>query len=159
VDCDLGVFYEVILGPGTAPEDVFIFWLDETEEIISRNPQFFPTELGTYFVEVQPRNGSLCEIDPLQFVVDNLDLEIEVALEALPFCADDPFTIITVVADLTDVTVIEWYLIENGVRVPINSFFGMEEVVIQQNGVYEVVLSNGSGCVVGSAQIEVSNLL
>jgi hypothetical protein len=155
VDCDLGVFYEVILGPGTAPEDVFIFWLDETEEIISRNPQFFPTELGTYFVEVQPRNGSLCEIDPLQFVVDNLDLEIEVALEALPFCADDPFTIITVVADLTDVTVIEWYLIENGVRVPINSFFGMQQVVIQQNGVYEVVLTNGSGCIVGSAQIEV----
>ncbi|MFD2202129.1 gliding motility-associated C-terminal domain-containing protein [Shivajiella indica] len=155
VDCDLGVFYEVILGPNVAPEDVFIFWLDQSGQIISRNPQFFPTAIGTYFVEVQPRNGTLCEIDPLQFVVDNLSEEIEVSLEVLPFCADDPFTIITVIADLSDITVIEWYSIQNGVRTPIDSFFGMDRVVIQQNGLYEVVLTNSSDCEVGSAQAEI----
>jgi large repetitive protein len=157
VDCVLGIFYEVVLGPNTAPEDVFIFWLDQSGEIISRNPQFFPTAIGTYFVEVQPRNGSLCDVEPIQFVVDDLSEEIEVTLEVLPFCVDDPFTIITVLADLSDVTVIEWYRIENGTRIPQDQFFGLDRIVVQvgQEGLYEVVLTNSSGCEIGSAQIEV----
>jgi large repetitive protein len=157
VDCDLGLFYEIVLGQNTAPEDVFIFWLDQSGGIISRNPQFFPTAIGTYFVEVQPRNGSLCDTDPIQFVVDDLSEKIDVSLEALPFCADDPFTIVTIIADLSDVPVREWYLIENGIRIPKSEYFGMDRVVIQvgQEGLYEVVLTNSSGCEIGSAQIEV----
>lgn len=154
-DCELGVFYEAVLGPNEDPNQVFIFWLDANRQVVSRNPLFFPRSTGEYFLEVQPRSGTLCDNQSISFVVEDITPEINVELISEPFCADDPFTIISIVADLTDVSLIEWYEIVNGERVLQQNWIGFEDVVVLFNGVFEVVLSNSDGCIIGSAQIEI----
>ncbi|EKB49930.1 gliding motility-associated C-terminal domain-containing protein [Cecembia lonarensis] len=155
VDCDLGLFYEAVLGPNEDPNQVFIFWLDSNGEVVSRNPLFFPRVPGTYFLEVQPRTGSLCEIDPISFTVEDTDPQIDVELEALPFCAEDPFTLISVIADLSDVALIQWFEIINGERELIEDWIGLDQVVALFEGVFEIVLINNDGCEIGTAIIEI----
>ncbi|PSL02602.1 gliding motility-associated C-terminal domain-containing protein [Cecembia rubra] len=155
IDCDLGIYYEAVLGPNEDPNQVFIFWLDSNSRVVSRNPLFFPRATGEYFLEVQPRTGALCENQSISFIVDDITPEINVELVAEPFCADDPFTIISIIADLSDVARVEWYEIVNGERVSQQNWLGLEDVVVLENGIFEVLLINGDGCVVGSDQIEI----
>ena len=155
VDCVLGLFYEASLGPNVDSNEVFIFWLNANGEIVSRNPLFFPTVPGDYFLEVQPRLGSLCDIPPLSFSVGDLAPETDVELMAEPFCAEDPFTVISIVSDLSDVSLIEWYQVINGESVLQEDWIGFEDVVILFNGLYQVVLYNQDGCVIGTGEIEI----
>jgi len=155
VDCELGLFYEAVLGPNEDPNQVFIFWRDSNGEVVSRNPLFFPRVSGEYFLEVQPRTGVLCENNSINFMVEDVIPEIDVALEALPFCAEDPFTVISIIADLSDVTLIQWFQIVNGEREIILDWLGFEQVVVLNEGLYEVALLNSEGCEIGTANIQI----
>jgi hypothetical protein len=155
VDCDLGLFYEAVLGPNEDPNQVFIFWLDSSGEVVSRNPLFFPRTPGTYFLEVQPRTGSLCDIAPIAFTVQDIDPRIDVELEALPWCSEIDFTVISIIADLSDVALKQWFEVVNGERELIEDWIGLDPVVTEFEGIFEVVLINNDGCEIGSAQIEI----
>lgn len=159
VDCDLGVYYEAVLGPGVNPNDVFIFWLNANREVVSRNPLFFPTQEGDYFLEVQPNSGALCAVDPIAFTVDDLAAQIEVELTSIPWCYDQELTLIFLNADLTNVALIEWFKVENGVTGPIPTDSDPNPLAltkgVEEPGIYRVVLTSVDGCIVGEAEIEI----
>jgi large repetitive protein len=155
VDCDLGVSYSVVLF-GFNPNDANFFWRDESGQIVGRNQQFFPPSAGLYSVEVQPRSGGLCPTRVIPFEVEEFIDSVDLDLEALPFCAEDAFTVITAEADFSLVTAIDWFRIEGNNRIPIPDFEGLEAVTVFDDGIYQVVLTSVYGCELAREQVQIT---
>lgn len=154
VDCETGVSYTLDLN-GLAPADIRIFWRNEAGEIISRNPIFFPSAPGDYTVEVQPAVGGLCPPSSIDFTVDEFVGPVDIELEALPFCGEDVFTLITIVGDLSNVRDIIWYRVTGTGRTELPEFADQDEVTITEAGVYQVELINNFDCRVAREQIQI----
>ncbi len=155
IDCDDGVSYEAILN-GSTPDEVFFFWRNESGEVTGRNQTFFPPSAGEYTLEVQPRAGNSCPPAQIPFTVEEFGEPVDVSLEALPYCAQDPFTTVTVLGDLSNVVDIEWYALQGANAIRLNDFDGMESITVLEDGFYQVILYNGFGCEVGRDQIRVT---
>ncbi len=154
IDCDVGVSYEAIL-QGVQAADVLIFWRNDAGQIVSRNQVFFPSVAGDYTLEVQPRGSTLCPASPIPFTVEEFEFNIDVQLDALPFCGEDVFTIISIENDLRNVATINWFLVQGGGRVPLPGFDGEATITVLESGVYQVVLTNNFGCEIGVAQTQI----
>ena len=111
VDCDLGVSYSVVLF-GFNPNNANFFWRNDSGQIIGRDQRFFPPGPGIYSIEVQPRSGGLCPTRIIEFEVEEFIDSVDLTLDALPFCAEDAFTVITAEADFSLVTAIDWFRVE-----------------------------------------------
>ncbi|ERM84719.1 hypothetical protein P872_23705 [Rhodonellum psychrophilum GCM71 = DSM 17998] len=153
--CATAISYDAILN-GTDPADVFFFWKNESGAIVGRNQTFFPAAAGEYSLEVQPRAGSLCPAAPIDFTVEDFGQPVNVVLDALPFCGDDPFTTITVVADLTNVASIQWFSLQGGVATLLPGFDDQQTITVIENGVYQAVLFSGFGCELGRQQVQIT---
>ncbi|WP_367127109.1 hypothetical protein [Mongoliibacter sp.] len=154
IDCETGVSYTVDL-KGLAPADVRIFWRNSNGEIISRNPILFPTIAGEYTLEVQPAAGGLCPPTSISFEVEEFEDDLEIELEALPFCGEDVFTIISIIGDLNNVAEINWYSVTGNTRTLLPLFADQSDVTIIEAGVYQVELINNFGCTVALEQIQI----
>ncbi|MFD2033685.1 hypothetical protein ACFSKL_02725 [Belliella marina] len=153
VDCVTGVSYEAILN-GTDPADVFFFWRNANGDVVGRSQVFNPSGAGDYTLDVQPRVGSNCPTPPIPFTVEEFENELDYEVEVLPFCAEDPFTTITISGDL-DNTSIEWFRIEGTNRIPLTEFEDSSVYTATVDGLYEFVIRNDFGCVVGREQVSI----
>lgn len=154
VDCDTGVSYTLELN-GLAPADIRIFWRNEAGEIISRNPIFFPSAPGNYSVEVQPAVGGLCPPSSIDFTVDEFVGPVDIELDALPFCGEDVFTIISINGDLDNVAEINWFAVSGTTRTALPMFADQTDITVIEAGVYQVELINNFGCRVAREQIQI----
>jgi large repetitive protein len=155
VDCDLGVSYSVALF-NFNPNNANFFWRDDSGQIVGRDQRFFPPGPGTYSIEVQPRNGGLCPTRTIEFEVEEFIDNVELELDALPFCAEDAFTVITAVADFSLVTAIDWFRVEGNNRIPLPDFEGLESVTVLEDGIYQLVLTSVYGCELAREQIQIT---
>jgi hypothetical protein len=154
IDCETGVSYTVDL-KGLAPADVRIFWRNANGEIISRNPILFPTEAGIYTLEVQPAAGGLCPPSTVDFEVEEFIESLEIELDALPFCGEDVFTIISIEGDLENVSEINWYRLTGTTRQLLPDLFGASDATVVEAGLYQVELFNEFGCLIAREQIQI----
>lgn len=150
VDCQVGTVYEAILN-NADPADVIFLWKDEGGVIVGRSQSFAPNRDGNYTLEVQPISGGLCPVDKKAFEAELLTSSLEVELDVVPFCVDQTNTTITVVADLSLVTEIEWYSVQGSTRTRIPAFDNLPIIEVSQEGTYEALLRNSSGCDLGRA--------
>ncbi|MCH7406201.1 gliding motility-associated C-terminal domain-containing protein [Belliella aquatica] len=160
VDCVDGVTYQAVLNGGVIPEEVFFFWRNESGTVVGRSQDFNPSTAGIYTLDVQPRSGSACPTPPIEFTVGEFVTDLEYDVEVLPFCLEDPFTTISIIGDLTD-TNIEWTFVQGGTRTPLPDFTDLDVITVLENGIYEFVIRNNFGCIVGQEQVAIrqSNLV
>lgn len=150
IDCQTGIRYEAILN-NAIPADVIFIWRDDLGVIVGRRQTFTPSRAGDYTLEVQPLSGGLCPVNKIPFTAVILDPRIDVSLDIVPFCVDQTRTTITVDADLTNVTAIEWFFVVGGTKTRIPAFDGSPIIDVDQEGIYEVLLRNAAGCELGRA--------
>lgn len=144
---------------GRNPNTVIIRWLTPDREIVGREVEFFPPSTGDYLLEVQPRASSACPIDPISFTVDVPQSSTEVTLEGTPFCAEDPFTTLTVDTDMDIVHKIEWFQKnEEGEDTWLFDLDDELSIDVTEEGIYEVVVRNEINCRLGSAEFEVKRV-
>ncbi|MCL6260705.1 hypothetical protein M3O96_16490 [Aquiflexum sp. TKW24L] len=155
VDCDLGVSYQVVLF-GFNPNNANFLWRNAAGVIVGRNQEFFPPSPGIYTVEVQPRSGGLCPEKTIEFEVEEFLENLEVNVTAQQFCEGDTFANISVEADLTNVSAIQWFTVVNAVRTPLPNSTDQETVTVFDVGVYEVVLLSVYGCEIAREQVQIS---
>ncbi|MFN3996966.1 gliding motility-associated C-terminal domain-containing protein [Algoriphagus sp.] len=150
VDCQTGVRYEAILN-NAAPADVIFLWKDDLGVIVGRRQTFVPSRDGNYTLEVQPLAGGLCPTNPIPFTAEILTEAVTVSLDVVPFCIEQTSTTITVVADLSKVSEIEWYRVVGGTRTRIFAFDDLPIIDVSQEGTYEALLRSAFGCELGRA--------
>ncbi len=150
VDCQTGIRYEAILN-NADPGDVIFLWKDDLGVIVGRRQSFVPSRDGDYTLEVQPVVGGLCPTNEIPFTAEILTDSVTVSLDVVPFCVEQTSTTITVVADLSEVSEIEWYSVIGGTRTRIFEFDNLPIIDVSQEGTYEALLRNQFGCELGRA--------
>lgn len=144
---------------GMTQSDVIIRWLDENNTIWGRELQFFPPAFGTFYLSVQPRAGSACPAAPIQFEVSPIVLTAEVEIEGTPFCGLEPFTTLSVNADMDLVELIEWFYTDaDGNYTHLLDFDNQTSIDITDEGTYEVIIRNEINCKLGRDTFEVVRL-
>lgn len=154
IDCENGVSYEAVITDGTMPTNVFFFWRNESGTVVGRSQDFNPSTAGVYTLDVQPRSGSACPTPPIEFIVEEFVTDLDYDVEVLPFCLEDLFTTISIIGDLTD-TSIEWTFVQGGARTPLPDFADLDVITVLENGIYEFVIRNEFGCIVGREQLAI----
>jgi hypothetical protein len=111
---------------------VVFLWRDAGGIIVGRSQIFVPSTSDTYSLEVQPRVGGLCPTNQKSFDATAITEDLEVALDIVPFCADQISTTIAVDADLSQVQNIEWYRVQGGTRTRIPQFDDLPIIEVSQ---------------------------
>jgi len=150
VDCQAGIRYEAILNNAN-PVDVIFLWKDNLGVIVGRRQSFVPSRDGDYTLEVQPVAGGLCPTNAIPFTAKILIEPVTVSLDVVPFCVGQTSTTITIVADLSGVSEIEWYSVAGGTRTRIFAFDDLPIIDVSQEGTYEALLRSQFGCELGRA--------
>lgn len=150
VDCQTGIRYEAILN-NVQPDEVLFLWKDELGVIVGRRQSFVPSREGNYTLEVQPITGGLCPTNEIPFAAEILAEAVTVELDVVPFCIEQTSTTITVLADLSEVSEIEWYSVLGGTRTRIFEFDNLPVIQVDQEGTYEALLRSEFGCELGRA--------
>lgn len=150
VDCQTGIRYEATLN-NADPGDVIFLWKDDLGVIVGRRQSFVPSRDGDYTLEVQPVVGGLCPTNEIPFTAEILTDSVTVSLDVVPFCIEQTSTTITVVADLSEVSEIEWYSVIGGTRTRIFEYDNLPIIDVSQEGTYEALLRSEFGCELGRA--------
>ena len=149
VDCLTGIRYEAILN-NAVPADVIFLWKDELGIIVGRRQEFVPSRSGNYTLEVLPASGGACPTNKLAFTAEILEDPLAVRLDASPFCVDQEFTTLEVIANLSTVAEFEWFLVTGGTRTRLPAFT-TNSIEVDKEGTYEVLLRSSNGCELGRA--------
>lgn len=134
--------------------DVDIFWRDQSGNLIGSDQTLILSSYGTYSLEVQPKGSIPCQIQPITFDVPAPVLSINVDIIAETLCPDQPDASLTVNADLSEISTIEWWFTDidnNRSKLPTEPT--QEEILARNEGTYEVLLSNQFGCLLGRDQV------
>ncbi len=150
VDCQTGIRYEAILS-NADPSDVIFLWKDNLGVIVGRRQAFVPSRDGDYTLEIQPISGGLCPTNEIPFTAEIITESVSVSLDVVPFCVDQTSTTITVVADLSEVSAIEWYSVAGGTRTRLFQFDDLPIIQTAVEGTYEALLRSQFGCELGRA--------
>ncbi len=153
VDCLTGIRFEAVLKNAT-PADVIFLWRDDLGIIVGRRQEFVPSRSGNYTLEVQPATGGLCPTKKIPFTATILPGRLTVSLEASPFCVDKSTTAIEVKATLATVDSFEWFLVTGGTRTRLPEYT-TNQIEVDQEGTYEVILRSSFGCELGRANVVV----
>lgn len=134
--------------------DVDIFWRDQGGNLIGSDQTLLLSSYGTFSLEVQPKGSIPCLIQPILFEVPVPVLSISADIIAETLCPDQQDTPLTVNADLTEVSTIEWWFTDiNNNRSKLPTEPTQKEILARNEGTYEVLLSNQFGCLLGSDQV------
>ncbi|WP_114748961.1 hypothetical protein [Pleomorphovibrio marinus] len=160
IDCFGNQIFTAVLN-GMNINDVTIRWMRENRQIVGRDREFFPPQTGNYILEVQPRASSRCEVDPIFFEVVIPDSQTDVLLEGEALCEEEPFTTLTLEADMELVRRIEWFKLDEngGDREWLFEFDDETSIDVAEEGVYEVVVRNKINCRLGSDTFEVRRVV
>ncbi|WP_425638297.1 DUF7507 domain-containing protein [Algoriphagus yeomjeoni] len=113
---------------------------------------FALVQTGSYSVLGIHVNSDLCP------AVKSFEAEIiqpdEVEIDLRPFCSDDSSTIVDLVAD-SDGLVIRWFKISSDGKEMLTLFENSRQLIVSEEGSYEVTLSDVNGCLIGRTEFEV----
>ncbi|MGC5198737.1 hypothetical protein, partial [Aphanothece microscopica] len=133
-------------------EEVDIFWFNEVGELVGTEEFMSPQTFGIFELEVRPKGSLSCpEPNKKKFEVIQPILELEGKLVASPYCSDTESVSITLEAILSPSVKINWFFTDfNGNRVSLVNSSNHKEIVVSQEGTYEVEMRNHLGCLLGS---------
>lgn len=134
--------------------DVDIFWRDAVGNLIGTNQILNLSTYGNFSLEVQPKGSIPCQIQPIIFVAPAPVLSLSAEIIAETLCPDQPDAALTISADLTEITRIEWWFTDiNGNRSRLNIEPNSESILAKNEGTYEVFLFNQFNCLLGQDQV------
>ncbi|ERM84721.1 hypothetical protein P872_23715 [Rhodonellum psychrophilum GCM71 = DSM 17998] len=141
---------------GTDPSKVVIKWYNEKDEIVGNGILLFPTSHGEFKLDVQPLNSQSCPYPPRIFQVEKADLEEELSLSATPFCPSEKKSVISLEAEFDIIHLVKWIYYDNqGASIELSEFQELREILVEKQGVYEVVVFNKGNCELGRTTIEI----
>lgn len=153
ITCDGEYTFEATISNYSLAE-VDIFWKDTNGNLLSSIEFFTTTSYGNFSLEVQPKGSIPCQIDPISFEAPAPVLNLEAKIIAETLCPDQPDAALSVEADLSEISRIEWSFtdIENN-QIQLTSETNKEEILATEEGTYEVRLINAFGCLLGQDQV------
>ncbi|HSF54702.1 MAG TPA: hypothetical protein VLA71_13165, partial [Algoriphagus sp.] len=92
-----------------SPDSVEYSWRDPSGILVSSTANLITSNYGTYSLEVQPKGSIPCQIEPFSFEIPVPVLSVETNIIAQPLCPDQPNASLTVEADLSEISTIEWW--------------------------------------------------
>ncbi len=136
------------------PDEVNYFWYDANGNQIGDEEFLDFTTYGDFSLEVQPRGSTLCQsTQPINFTVEEPILSVAVELITEPLCPDEASTVLTLMADQSEISEIEWWFTDlNGNQTELVSNRGFTEILAFEEGTYEVRVFNAIPCLLGSDQ-------
>ncbi|MFN3996964.1 hypothetical protein [Algoriphagus sp.] len=147
---------------GRDPKDLNFTWFNEKDEIVSEGIQLVPISTGLFKLDVQPKNSEACPIPPIEFLIEDPVLEVEVSLMATKLCELRPSSTITLETTFQDqVTNIVWRRFsESGEIILLPQFDDQTEITVDLEGIYEATVYSiipqiGKDCELGRNSIEV----
>lgn len=142
---------------GTDPSKVVIKWYNEKEEIVGNGILLFPTSHGEFKLDVQPLNSLTCPIPPKIFQVEKADLEEVLTLGATPYCPFEKKSVISLEAGFDIIHLVKWiYYDDQGTSHSLSEFEDQREILIDKEGIYEVVVYNKGNCELGRKTIKIT---
>ncbi|WP_268035832.1 DUF7507 domain-containing protein [Algoriphagus sp. PAP.12] len=78
----------------------------------------------------------------------------ELEIDLRPFCKDDSSTSIDLITS-SDGLIIQWFLLSSGNREELTMFENSSQLIVQDEGTYEVTLKDPSGCWIGKKEVKV----
>lgn len=160
-DCFGNQVYQAVI-EGILPEQTSIRWINSDGEIVGRNEFFFSTAVGDYSLIVQPLQSGFCPENPLFFTVKPPVLQVDVNMEANKICPEPGTSLIKVSTNEEEVKNTEWiYFNDLGERRALPEFKDQLEILVEEEGNYEIVVYNRIGCEIGRnfIKVEKSQLL
>ncbi|MFC4874459.1 DUF7507 domain-containing protein [Negadavirga shengliensis] len=117
------------------------------------NSFFDLIETGTYTITGIDPLGIRCPVEKTFQATINHPSELD--LETMPFCSEDVFTTIHLLHD-TDGFLVKWYRVESQGELHLSEFDDSPVFLVQEDGEYEVTLTNEEGCISGKGRIQVA---
>lgn len=154
-DCFGNRIFEALI-QGVSPEASSIRWQNSDGEIVGRSPVFYPSGFGIYSLIVQPLGSGYCPVEKIVFENIPPILSVDVELEATKICPVPYEATISLITDEEEVNHTEWIFFDlNGNRLNLTQFDDLFEIQVTEEGTYEAVVFNKSGCELGRNLIDV----
>ncbi|SFT98428.1 hypothetical protein SAMN04489724_3162 [Algoriphagus locisalis] len=140
-DCVIGnrVFEADI--DGYDPNLAEFFWRNAVGDTIGTGQNLFlsPTTIGTFSLEVQPKNSESCPISPKEFIVEEPVLFVDASIVTTKLCEFGPEAIVELITTSPEaVTDIRWRRFdEAGEIVPLPEFDNQTIINTRIGGTYE----------------------
>jgi hypothetical protein len=136
------------------PENVDFFWRDAAGNLLGTDQTLFLSQYGTFQLDVQPKGSIPCADTSLEFQAEVPVLATEIKIKSFPYCPDESNTRLELESSFETVTEIQWWFTEiNGTRNQLTSETDKKEIIISQEGTYEVILLNRFNCQLGDDQV------
>ena len=140
-DCVIGNrVYEADID-GFDPTLARFFWRNAAGDTIGTGHELFlsPTSIGTFSLEVQPRNSENCPISPKEFIVKAPVLFVDASIETTKLCEFGPEAIVELITTSPEaVTDIRWRRFDDaGEIVPLPEFDNQTIINTRIGGIYE----------------------
>ena len=134
-----------------APDEVSYIWRDPSGAAVGDQEIFSTRSNGQYSLEVQPLNSIACDIEAIDFEIEELILIAEVNLKVDPFCPDSPNTTLAAETSLDDLAQIQWWFTDfDGNESELVNLRNQDSIQVSEEGTYEARVLNDIGCLLGS---------
>ncbi|SDD14829.1 C-terminal domain of CHU protein family protein [Algoriphagus faecimaris] len=135
-------------------DEVDYFWYDTNRNQIGDEEFLELNTYGDFSLEVQPSGSTSCpSTQRVNFTAETPVLSVDVNLTTEPLCPDEASTVLTLQADLTEITQIEWWFTDlSGNQSELVNSRGQEEILAFDEGTYEVRVFNDIPCLLGFDQ-------
>ncbi|MFC3415639.1 gliding motility-associated C-terminal domain-containing protein [Algoriphagus hitonicola] len=134
--------------------EVDYFWFDAGGNQIGDEEFLDFITYGDFSLEVQPGGSTICpSTQPINFTVEEPVLNVDVTMLTEPLCPDEASTVLTLQADQTEISEIQWWFTDlNGNESELVTNRGFTEILAFEEGTYEVRVFNYLPCLLGSDQ-------
>jgi hypothetical protein len=149
-DCEGKLVFKANLF-GIDISEVDVFWYNELGTLVGEAEFLTPQSYGEFSLEVRPKDSQVCpQPNNKMFEVIKPVIELDGGLTVSPFCPDDENVTITLDADLNQVNRINWYFTDfNGQKRSLDTFVDFDEIIVTEQGTYEVEVFNEINCLLG----------
>lgn len=142
--------------------EVLFTWYNQNDDIVGTGQFLNPTSHGLFKLDVQPANSTSCPIPPLEFIVDEPILSVDVTLEATMLCDFGPEATVNLSTTFPEeVTNIRWRRFSNGEISELPEFDDLWEFSTRDSGTYEasvysIIPEIQKNCPLGLATIQLN---
>ncbi len=127
------------------PSSVNYYWRNEQGDLIGTGSQLLlaPTSVGTFSLEVQPKESEACPISPKGFKVDPPVLSVEASITSTLLCEFGPEAIVELTTTSPEaVTTIKWRRFNAAGEIVELDFDNQWEITTRIGGIYEASVYN-----------------
>lgn len=124
---------------GADPDDVLFTWLNENDDVVSREEFLIPISEGLFKLDVQPRGSQSCPIPPVEFLIEEPILSVDLSLSSTQLCELGPGATINLSTTFEEeITDIEWRRFNADQSIDLlPQFANQTQLTVSQPGIYE----------------------